>query len=399
MKREVFDLLDGYEEERLYLEGTTPLSARRIRDRTVSMLKRKEKRRRAQHHSRLLRGLLVAAAVGALCCVTALAVLSSLRELARADMGISTAAPVPEWSEYETTGEATGESEPWAELTAALCAGERLYAYLEAGPVSPDVAKALAENAAEYEWWPSEITLSTCSILLEQMGYDQETRTALVKASFYSQELAEAEEVGFTLQLRQDGRTEETYGAVTIPIVEQQTIRCEVDIPVKNTTDDLAANLHPEDIVLLTDYELEGRLTGLSLSVGQLEVVLEAPNVTEWLAASGAGQIQGNSRGLPPEIQEGFLRSLYLKSWSAGVNEALEGMTLHLWDGTSVAVEDLPVDGAGGWSAAENKPALMYDGTVRYEFVLSQALDLSTARSVTVGGVEYALPAAEWSGE
>lgn len=128
MKREVFDLLDGYEEERLYLEGTTPLSARRIRDRTVSMLKRKEKRRRAQHHSRLLRGLLVAAAVGALCCVTALAVLSSLRELARADMGISTAAPVPEWSEYETTGEATGESEPWAELTAALCAGERLYA-------------------------------------------------------------------------------------------------------------------------------------------------------------------------------------------------------------------------------------------------------------------------------
>ena len=128
-------------------------------------------------------------------------------------------------------------------------------------------------------------------------------------------------------------------------------------------------------------------------------MVLEAPNVTEWLAASGAGQIQGNSRGLPPEIQEGFLRSLYLKSWSAGVNEALEGMTLHRRDGTSVAVEDLPADGSAGWWAAENTPALMYDGTVRYEFVLSQALDLSTARSVTVGGVEYALPAAEWSGE
>ena len=88
MKREVFDLLDGYEEERLDLESATPLSARRIRARTMSMLKRKEKRRRAQHHSRLLRGLLVAAAVGALCCVTALAVLSSLRELARAAMGI-----------------------------------------------------------------------------------------------------------------------------------------------------------------------------------------------------------------------------------------------------------------------------------------------------------------------
>lgn len=392
MKRDIFDLLDDYREERLDLEGAAPFSTRRIRARTMSMLKVREDKRRAHRRSQLLKGLLVAAVVGTLCCVTAFAVINSLREIARTDMGVSTTEPVPEWSEYETTGGGTGESEPRAELTAALCAGERVYAYLEAGPVSEDVAAALAENAAEYEWWPSEITLSTCSILLEQMGYDPETRTALVKVSLDSQELEEAEEVGFTLQLRYDGRTEETYGAVTIPIVEQQTIRCEVDIPVKNTTDDLAANLHPEDIVLLTDYELEGRLTRLSLSVGQLEVVLEAPNVTEWLAASGAGQIQGNSRGLPPEIQEGFLRSLYLKSWSAGVNEALEGMTLHLRDGASVAVEDLPVDGSAGWRAAENTPALMYDGTVRYEFVLSQALDLSTARSVTVGGVEYLLP-------
>ena len=170
MKREVFDLLDGYEEERLYLEGATPLSSRRIRARTMSMLGMKEGRGRAQHHGRLLRGLLVAAAVGALCCATAFAVLSSLRELVRADMGVSPTAPVPEWSEYETTGGEADETEPRAELTAALCAGERLYAYLEAGPVSPDVAAALAENAEEYEWWPSEITLSTCSILLEQMG-------------------------------------------------------------------------------------------------------------------------------------------------------------------------------------------------------------------------------------
>ena len=394
MKREVFDLLDGYEEERLYLEGATPLSGRRIRARTMSMLGMKEGRGCARHHGRLLRGLLVAAAVGALCCVTAFAVLSSLRELARVDMGVSPTAPVPEWSEYETTGREAEETEPRAELTAALCAGERLYAYLEAGPVSADVAAALAENAAEYEWWPSEITLSTCSILLEQMGYDQESRTALVKVSLRSQELEEVQEVGITLQLRQDGRTEQTYGVVVIPITEGQAISCEVDIPVVNTTADLASNLHPEDVPLLSDYELEGRITGLSLSVGKLEAVLEAPDATEWLAASGAGQIQGNSRGLPPEIQEGFLRSLYLKSWSAGVNEALEGMTLHLRNGTSVAVEDLPVDGSAGWWAAENTSALMYDGTVRYEFVLSQALDLSTVRSVTVGGVEYPLPEA-----
>lgn len=395
VKRDIFDLVDGCREERLDLEGTTPFSARRIRARTMSMLKEKEAKRHAQCHSRLLRGLLVAAVVGTLCCATAFAVLNSLREIARADMGVSTTEPIPEWSEYETTGGETGETEPRAELTAALCAGERVYAFLEAGPVPVDVAAALAENASEYEWWPSEITLSTCSILLEQMGYDQGTRTALVKVSLHSQELEAVEEVGFTLQLRHDGRTEQTYGTVAIPITEGQTISCEVDIPVVNTTDDLASNLHPEDITLLSDYEMEGRITRLSLSVGQLEVVLEAPDATEWLAATGAGQIQGNSRGLPPEIQEGFLRSLYLKSWSVGVNEVLEGMTLRLWDGTSVAVEDLPRDGSGGWWAAENEPALMYDGTQRYQFVLSQALDLSTIRSVTVGGGEYTFAAAD----
>ena len=261
-----------------------------------------------------------------------------------------------------------------------------------------DVAAALAENAAEYEWWPSEITLSACSILLEQMGYDQENQTALVKVSLRSQELEEVQEVGFTLQLRKDGRTEQTYGAVVIPITEGQTISCEVDVPVINTTDDLASNLHPEDVPLISDYEMEGRLTRLSIAVGKLEVVLEAPDADEWLAASGAGQIQGNSRGLPPEIQEGFLRSLYLKSWSAGVNEALEGMTIHFRDGTSVAVENLPVDGSASWSAAENTPALMYDGTQRYQLVLSQALDLSTIRSVTVGGVEYTFAVVEESG-
>lgn len=400
MKRDIFDLLDGYGEEQINLTGTTPLPARRIRARTMSMLRAREgygrsgKRRR----SRLLRGLLVAAVVGALCCATAFGVLNSLRELARADMGVSPTEPVPEWSEYETTGGEAEKTEPRAELTAALCAGGRVYAYLEAAPVPPDVAEALAADAPEYEWWPGDITLSTCTSLLEQVGYDRETQTALVKVSLRSQELEETEEVGLTLQLRHDGRTERTYGAVTIPVTEGQTLRCAVDIPVVNTTEDLASSLHPEDVPLLSDYELEGRITWLFLSVGKLEVVLEAPNVTEWLAASGAGQIQGNSRGLPPEIQEGFLRSLYLKSWSAGVNEALEGMTLRLRDGTSVAVEDLPVDGSASWWAAENTPALMYDGTVRYEFVLSQALDLSTIQSVTVGGVEHVCATAESGG-
>ena len=400
VKRDIFDLLDDYGEERIDLKGAPPLSARHIRTRTMSMLREREGYGRPgkRVRSRLLRGLLVAAVVGALCCVTAFGVLASLRELARADMGVSPTEPVPEWSEYETAGGEAEAAEPRAELTAALCAGERVYAYLEAAPVPPDVAEALAADAPEYEWWPGDITLSTCTSLLEQVGYDRETQTALVKISLRSQELEEAEEVGLTLQLRHDGRTERTYGAVTIPVTEGQTLRCAVDIPVVNTTEDLASSLHPEDVPLLSDYELEGRITWLFLSVGKLEVVLEAPNVTEWLAASGAGQIQGNSRGLPPEIQEGFLRSLYLKSWSAGVNEALEGMTLRLRDGTSVAVEDLPRDSGARWTAAENTPALMYDGTVRFEFVLSQALDLSTIQSVTVGGVEHVCAVAESGG-
>ena len=135
MKRDIFDLLDGYGEERIDLKGATPLSARRIRARTMSMLRKQGGYGHPgkKEQSRLLRGLFVAAVVGALCCATAFGVLSSLRELARADMGVSPTESVPEWSEYRTTGGEAEKAEPRAELTAALCAGERLYAYLEAG--------------------------------------------------------------------------------------------------------------------------------------------------------------------------------------------------------------------------------------------------------------------------
>lgn len=396
MKYDISELLDGYMEGRVDLTGTTPLSKRRIKARTMGMLKQKNRGRQRPSYARirLLRGLLIAAVAGALCCATAFAVITSLREIAREDMGVSPTAPIPEWTEYENGGKG-GETGPGVELTATLCVGERIYAYLEATPVAADVAEALAEHAPEYEWWPGDITLSTCSALLEQVGYDTETQTALVKVSLRSQELEETEAVGLTLQLRHDGRTEQTYGVVTIPITENQTIGCGVDIPVTNTTDHLTSNLHPEDVPLILDYEMEGRITQLAVSAGYLEVVLEAPNATEWLAVSGAGQIQGNSRGLPPEIQEWFLRGLYQKSWCVGVNEALEGMTLDLQDGTSVAVEDLAGDGAGGWSAAGSGAALMDDGTQQYQFVVPQALDLSAIRSVTVDGIAYFFPTAD----
>ncbi len=49
------------------------------------------------------RAFLIAAAVAVLGCVTAVAVTFSLRDTARADIGVK-GTPVPEWTEYEIEG-------------------------------------------------------------------------------------------------------------------------------------------------------------------------------------------------------------------------------------------------------------------------------------------------------
>lgn len=99
----------------------------------------------------LFRSLLVAAVLLSLCCLTAFAVVLTLRDAARADMGISKEDPIEEWTEYDTPTQTGTQSEPQATLVATMCSGNQLYAYIAASPVSQEAGVVLADNSPEYE--------------------------------------------------------------------------------------------------------------------------------------------------------------------------------------------------------------------------------------------------------
>lgn len=98
MKREISDLLDGYRDDSVELAGDAPLSTDRIKELTMKRLEEHHRTDSVEHPRRprrsLTRGLLIAAAVACLCGLTAFAVVRTLRDAARADMGISKEASI-----------------------------------------------------------------------------------------------------------------------------------------------------------------------------------------------------------------------------------------------------------------------------------------------------------------
>ncbi|MBM6937721.1 hypothetical protein H7U37_04125 [Pseudoflavonifractor phocaeensis] len=148
MKRDISDLLDAYRDASVPLDGVTPLSASRIQ--ALVRAKRTVKNAPGKPSGRFARGLLIAAAILSLFCVAAVAIGVTLRDAARADMGISPTAPIPEWTEYDTTQ--TAQSSP-VRLASTLCSGDQLCAYLEVSPIPADMAAVLAKNGSyQYEW-------------------------------------------------------------------------------------------------------------------------------------------------------------------------------------------------------------------------------------------------------
>ena len=135
MKRNISDLLDGYVEEGVELYDDTPLSASRIKELTMGKWKQRQKEPmvRARTRRPLFRILLAAAVIVSLCCLTVFALVASLWDTAREDMGISQETPIAEWREYGDIERMDGvQQERQAALLATMCSGEQLYAYIAA---------------------------------------------------------------------------------------------------------------------------------------------------------------------------------------------------------------------------------------------------------------------------
>lgn len=361
-----------------------------------------ESESKIQKHSRrvVLRSMLIAAVITAAGCMTALAVTFSLRDSARMDMGISKEAPIPEWTEYEGVGtadtgpEAAEETPAQAVLTATLCSGDRLCAYVEVSPVDPEAALILADNADwHYEWNMQWRGLFDCNGDAEQVDYDAETQTALVKVTLTGDGLEQEEQVEVRLYLDHELKAEASYGPVVIPITQAERISCPADVTVRNVKAHLTETTNPALLseVEIPDYVSEGRITQVTICAGYLEVELETPSLDQWLPLTGLEQVEIEDSDLPHEfdLKNMFLRGRFRSSWLASVNEALAGATLNYRDGTSQIIDEIPSAYAGVWGRVRGS---VYDGKSTYQFTPRQAFDLSMVRSVTMGGTEYFFP-------
>lgn len=386
MKRDISDLLDAYRDASVPLDGVTPLSASRIQ--ALVRAKRTVKNAPGKPSGRFARGLLIAAAILSLFCVAAVAIGVTLRDAARADMGISPTAPIPEWTEYDTTQ--TAQSSP-VRLASTLCSGDQLCAYLEVSPIPADMAAVLAKNGSYQYEWDCSIDPRGCTWLVQQTGYDPETQTALVKVSLSGSDLEGLEAVDLTLTLYHHFEVERRYAPVTVPVTDSQCVSLSTDIAVTNTKKQLESELEPADLAKLPDYASKGRITRVSLYAGYIEVQLETPSLDQWTALSHVDRLTPEWNGPTDDDTEWFAEMLFYNSWYLAVNQTLFGAALHDTDGTQTALDQLPRAYAGTWIEASNDNDAIYAGTQIYRFVPQQALDLSRISSITIGGTDYPL--------
>jgi hypothetical protein len=368
----------------------------------------------AQKHRRkpVLRGLLIAAVIAAIGGITALAVSFSLRDIARKDMGITEENPIAEWTEYgedKTTGtntEQAGEAAGQAVLSAAMCSGSQLYAYLEVSPIDTSLAEALTNrDSAAYEWDLGGVQPQGCSYYVEQIGYDPETQTALVKAELSGDILKQAEQMTLKLYLKHDLQSEAVYGPVTIPITESQMFSHSVDIRVENRKDHLDLTANGLNAGHFPDYSLEGRITCLTLCASYLEVTLEAPGLDQWVPVTGLEKVKitvpaetlrmleehGSTEAEIQEIeQQLFLEDQFVDAWARSVNEALAGAAIHYKDGSSQMIEEIPSAFNGVWLLGSGAiDDSMLDGNMSLRFTPQKPFDLSAVTSITIGDSEY----------
>lgn len=340
--------------------------------------------------------VLIAAVIVILCGITALAVAYSLREAARADMGVSEASPIPEWTEYPDMFPTSEEQqEAQVNLLASMCAGDQLYAYITVSPVPEEIAAILATDAPQYEWDLGGSNTRGGSWIVEQTAYEAETQTALVKVSVRGAEIQQIGQVELNLALTHNLKAEKTYGPVVIPVTGNRMISCSADVPIENTKAhfESAWGSRPGSLSI-PDYTSKGTIKRVAICAGYIEVELETPGLEQWAAVSDADQIEiETSPEAPFDTKEWFMKRMFCGSWQVSVNEILQGATLNYKDGTSDVIDELPSPYACTWTIMDGAAAgFVYEGKQIYRFAPEQAFDLWAVESILIGNAVYTFP-------
>ncbi|MBE6952396.1 MAG: hypothetical protein E7452_02455 [Ruminococcaceae bacterium] len=306
---------------------------------------------------KLHRGLLIAAVIMLLGCVSAMAVGISLRQSARNDMGIQPENPISEWTEYEATD---GER---VDLVSSFCSGGHVFAYLEVEDISAEDGAALEAETISWSLGDVFPHINNCSWVVSHVDYDAETETALVKAHIFGAVAENAEELTLILALERSADQKEFFKPVIVPVTESDIKTADVALSVENT-----------------DLGLTGSVKQVAVSAGTVEVTLQIQPAREWLADNGY------------EADDPCGLHDYFGSWFEAADVYLQDIRIGFADGSSMAVVDIPTPFAGNW-IVENSALdpVETEGWLTLQHVFSQAQDLSAVTSVTIGGSSVAL--------
>lgn len=303
---------------------------------------------------KLPRIFLLAAALS-LCGIGTAAAVLSLRGAAKTDMGITT--PLPEWREYEPAA---------AEVTldSALCAGDQIDAYLRVSGVTPEENAGLMARDGSYHWDVDDLDYRhSCALTLEQISYEPDTQTALVRLHLGG--VADVEQVTFWLSLYNGPKPSRSYKPVEIPITSSTPLTTPVDYPLPRN-----------------DSMGEMRITKADVFASYIQVTFTITPLRD---------ITGRTGGLNRD--ELFVT--YTDELSSRANDALSDASIQYRDGRSEAIGQLLSPGGDdGWyggMGGGTDEELSARTCVTYRHITRQALDLREVVSITIGGTVYPL--------
>lgn len=339
------------------------------------------------HHIKRPTKVILAATLAALMSVTALAVAFSLRDAARSDMGISNDAPIAEWTEYDQEPQrdtdsvkGTESAEGHAELIATICSGDRLEAYLEVSSVDAEMADALMRDETLYEWSVYALSLEATGFGVEQIAYDSETQTALIRVSLIGNELQQVAQVSLKPEIRYNFAHQRAFEEVAIPITASDSLMCDTEVTLDIT---------PEDFSFLSEYQISvsqadfkdlpsACVESITIYAGYIALKLNVPSLFDWAAAVG--------------VQVDDTHWAYGHFWASNVNRVFENASILYKDGTSynISLDNSKYGGGVAWDFPSGKvDDSFYDGHIHIRHMPQKPFDLSSIQSIIVGGVEY----------
>lgn len=312
---------------------------------------------------RLTKAGLIAAVVVLAVAATAIAATLSLRDAARADMGIRQ--QIPEYTEYagEESVPITDET-GHVELVSTLCSGTQLNAYFRVAPVDAQTAAAVEAEDQGLMWDISEIDTRQHNVGLNiwQVAYDAGTESALLRLQADSDYFLAAEKLDVSFCLRNGTEPEVIYGPIEIPVTQSHALVSQIGLPVREA---------PENA--------RGTLEQVKVYAGYLQVELEITPLAELPAQPGKEDIAVTDE--------------YFKAWVDSVEALMADATLHYTDGTAVQISQMESPYAGAWILSYGSINEVMAGDLALQHVLSQAIDLTQVDAVTIGGVTYPLAA------